>query len=207
MDQPDKDPLYSTSMITREIVDRLINHTWSGGFDRNGSHSSGEYQEYECSVQNPGSPYSTIYEILGLGLKLIAENENRDWETAAMQFHDGMMYYRNLLVRIGEIIGPDARMGDDGVMQDDIIVAKLPELVLALTEEFDNRWSLKAPQILEIVQGHPTVRFGEVDPLASHGKDKLGQAVDLLRDLLLHDDGTAEARATRFVLNYQKERS
>lgn len=203
VDKTEKEPLYEESMISDKVVEAVLDHTWSGGFDRNGSHSAGEYVEYEQSFHNPGEPRSAVREMLKVALKTISEEQNRDWEQAAMQFHDGMLYYRSLLVRIGEIIGPDARVDDEGKLTDEVLVAKLPECVMALTEEFD----LGVDQQIGAFFSGRNLVMGQIDPNSSHGKDKLGQAVDLIRDLLLHDDGTAEARATRFVLTYQKERN
>lgn len=53
------------------------------------------------------------------------------WETAA-QHHRNEQYYRGLLVKIGEMIGAEAYVSDDGSVHDDVLVAKIPELVSKL---------------------------------------------------------------------------
>lgn len=192
-------------IITDEMVDAALDHTWSGGFDRNGSHMSGEYVEYENSFHNPGDPRSAIRELIGAALSV--RPEVSDWEKAALEVHGAMTKYRSLLLRIGEILGPDANVDASGQLTGEVQIDLLPDTVQALTEDFDSRTSVHISSIFDSLGGLPSGAKTTSISTADSGKDRLGQAVDLLRDLLLHDDGTAEARATRFVLTYQKERS
>ena len=51
------------------------------------------------------------------------------WRETAKQAQRNTEYYRGLLVQIGEFLGPEAYISDDGSVQDDVIVAKLPEMI------------------------------------------------------------------------------
>ena len=51
------------------------------------------------------------------------------WMDTAAQNQRNADYYRGLLVKCGEIIGKRAYTSDDGTVQDDVLCAKIPELV------------------------------------------------------------------------------
>lgn len=51
------------------------------------------------------------------------------WCEAAAQHLRNEEYYRGLVVKIGEMLGPDAYISDDGSVQQDVLCAKVPELV------------------------------------------------------------------------------
>lgn len=51
------------------------------------------------------------------------------WMETAAQNQRNTDYYRGLLVRCGEAIGKEAYIQDDGGMSDDVLCAKVPELV------------------------------------------------------------------------------
>lgn len=50
------------------------------------------------------------------------------YETAARHCRNEE-YYRNLVIEIGKMLGEEAYVSDDGRRQDDILCAKVPELV------------------------------------------------------------------------------
>jgi hypothetical protein len=52
-----------------------------------------------------------------------------NWMEIARQHCQNEQYYRGLLDQIGEILGPEAYISDDGSVQQDVVRAKLPELV------------------------------------------------------------------------------
>lgn len=54
------------------------------------------------------------------------------WMQDAAQYHKNSEYYRGLLVKIGESIGDAAYTCDDGSRSEDVLCAKLPELVGAI---------------------------------------------------------------------------
>jgi hypothetical protein len=54
------------------------------------------------------------------------------WMETARQHCRNEEYYRGLLDEIGEILGPEAFISDDGSIQQDVVRAKLPELVRRL---------------------------------------------------------------------------
>lgn len=55
------------------------------------------------------------------------------WMDTAAQAHRGIDYYRGLVVRCGKALGDDARKCDDGSMSDEILCAKVPELMEFMT--------------------------------------------------------------------------
>jgi len=52
-----------------------------------------------------------------------------NWMDTAAQNQRNTDYYRGLLVRCGEIIGKRAYVADDGTISEDVLCAKIPELV------------------------------------------------------------------------------
>lgn len=59
------------------------------------------------------------------------------WEQSARDFSINADYYRGLLIKIGELFGIAAKTSDDGSVQQDVLVAKVPELVQAAVAERD----------------------------------------------------------------------
>ena len=57
------------------------------------------------------------------------------WKDAAARHVRNEEYYRGLLIQIGEIFGDEAKRSDDGSMQQDVLCAKVPELVKQLMSE------------------------------------------------------------------------
>lgn len=64
--------------------------------------------------------------------------EKANWEETAAQYARNADYYRDLVVQIGKHFGEKARTSDDGSVQDDVLCAKVPELVAELKESRDN---------------------------------------------------------------------
>jgi hypothetical protein len=58
-------------------------------------------------------------------------NERDAWERTAAQFCRNEEYYRGLVVRIGKAIGDQAYIAEDGSRSEDVLCAKVPELVEA----------------------------------------------------------------------------
>jgi len=56
------------------------------------------------------------------------------WMCDAATYCRNADYYRDLLVECGEIIGEEAYISDDGSHQQDVLCAKIPELVKGLTQ-------------------------------------------------------------------------
>lgn len=61
------------------------------------------------------------------GLKQQAKN----WEESAALFHRNEQYYRDLLLQIAEVLGPEKFVCDSGDVSDEVLVAKIPELARA----------------------------------------------------------------------------
>lgn len=57
------------------------------------------------------------------------------WVESACQFSRNEDYYRGLLDRIGNALGPDAFTADAGSISESVLRAKLPELVEALVAQ------------------------------------------------------------------------
>ena len=60
--------------------------------------------------------------------------ERSPWEETAAQFCRNMEYYRGLVDRIGRAIGPEAYVADDGSVSEDVLRAKVPEIIERLLE-------------------------------------------------------------------------
>ena len=58
----------------------------------------------------------------------------RNWYDTAAQHARNEEYYRGLVIQIGEMLGDEAYISDDGSVQQDVLCAKVPELVRALTQ-------------------------------------------------------------------------
>jgi hypothetical protein len=60
------------------------------------------------------------------------------WYDTAAQHCRNEEYYRGLLVKIGEMIGEAAYISYDGSRQQDVLCAKIPELVALMIRELDH---------------------------------------------------------------------
>jgi hypothetical protein len=65
-----------------------------------------------------------------------AERLAKAWEDTAFQEAGNTQYYRDLVVQIGEMLGPEAKTADDGSYMDTVLCAKVPELVEKLHKDF-----------------------------------------------------------------------
>lgn len=57
------------------------------------------------------------------------------WYDTAAQHYRNECYYRGLVQEIGLIFGDEAYISDDGSRQQDVLCAKVPELVRRLMQE------------------------------------------------------------------------
>ena len=51
------------------------------------------------------------------------------WMSDAAQYHKNSEYYRGLLVQCGKSIGDRAYICDDGTRSEDVLCAKIPEII------------------------------------------------------------------------------
>lgn len=65
--------------------------------------------------------------------RLVSQRDN--WKDTAAQHLRNEQYYRNLLIQCGEAIGKEAYTADDGSVSEDVLVAKVPELVKGLVDK------------------------------------------------------------------------
>ncbi|MCK9567707.1 hypothetical protein M0R72_02005 [Candidatus Pacearchaeota archaeon] len=61
----------------------------------------------------------------------MSKSYNNAWYDTAAQMSRNADYYRGLVVQIGKMLGDEAYISDDGSVQDEILCAKIPELVAA----------------------------------------------------------------------------
>ena len=62
--------------------------------------------------------------------------EREAWQETARQNQRDADYYRNLVVMIGQQFGVAARTADDGTVMDDVLCAKVPELVSSELDKY-----------------------------------------------------------------------
>ena len=58
-----------------------------------------------------------------------AEKTCSSWQDTAKQYDNNANYYRELLYSIGKTLGKESYISDDGSRQEDVLCAKVPELV------------------------------------------------------------------------------
>lgn len=61
------------------------------------------------------------------------------WMEVAAQYSRNQEYYRNLVIQCGEYIGHESYVQDDGGICEDVLCAKVPELVKKLVEEHNEK--------------------------------------------------------------------
>ena len=62
--------------------------------------------------------------------------ERVNWKDTARQYARNAEYYKGLLIEIGSNFGEAAFLADVGTLSEDILVAKLPELVAHLCDNW-----------------------------------------------------------------------
>jgi hypothetical protein len=55
----------------------------------------------------------------------------KGWIEAAAMHHRNEQYYRGLVIQIGQMFGREAQIADDGTDMQEVLCAKVPELVEA----------------------------------------------------------------------------
>lgn len=85
------------------------------------------------------------------------ERERDGWKDTAARSQRDADYYRNLVVCCGNAIGEAAKTCDDGTKSEDVLCAKVPEVVLQIVSERD-AWKAKATRTCHIT--HSISRFG-----------------------------------------------
>lgn len=63
-------------------------------------------------------------------LKMKCDN----WKETAAQYWNNAQYYRDLVIQCGQAIGKASYTSDDGTTQEDVLCAKVPELVKAMCD-------------------------------------------------------------------------
>lgn len=58
----------------------------------------------------------------------VLEKTNANWMETARQEHINARYYRDIIVRIGQMLGPEVYTQDDGGVVTDVLLAKVEEV-------------------------------------------------------------------------------
>ena len=92
------------------------------------------------------------------------------WRETAAQAYRNVDYYRGLVVQIGDMFGEAAHLADDGSRSEDVLCAKVPQLVAALRAEVERlRTTLDVVnEIRNSIIGTQTINWSEhVYPLVA----------------------------------------
>jgi hypothetical protein len=81
---------------------------------------------------------STSNKVMDSDIALEFANVLAVWIDTAKEFARNAEYYRSLVVQCGEHIGHDAYVCDDGSVSNDVLCAKIPELVKELVGSSEN---------------------------------------------------------------------
>lgn len=104
-------------------------------------------------------------------------------------------YYRNLIVECGEAIGKEAYTCDDGTVQQDVLAAKVPELVKALVE--------KREETADLIYGIMRDEVNDIDEcekwLRAYAPEKLRKAYDIYDDSMYDDSFIPEDDLKRIM--------
>lgn len=111
------------------------------------------------------------------------------WRDTAAQFSRDRDYYRGLVVRIGEAIGDEAYIADDGTRMEDVLCEKVPDLAIHAIEMLKMR---------RAQGGYIGAKTSRADALHDAQPDPTVVQSDLLRapvagDVLYDADHVAEA--------------
>ena len=109
-------------------------------------------------------------------------NERDCWLETARQESNGREYYRSLVAKIGEMFGAAAMTCDDGTVVDDVLCAKVPELVsAALRREAVLREALKEAHkvILWAATQFGSEDARELAEVCEEHRVKIAQTLDL----------------------------
>ena len=74
------------------------------------------------------------------------------WIDCARQQNEVSIFYRNLVVEIGEMFGEVAKTSDDGSIQSDVLALKVPELVAALIKQQTKPIGMQVRHTLELME-------------------------------------------------------
>jgi hypothetical protein len=65
------------------------------------------------------------------------QKEVTNWKEGAAQYHQNANFYCGLLDKVGEHLGPEVFVSDDGSIQDEPIRLKIPDMVAALRKQVE----------------------------------------------------------------------
>lgn len=122
------------------------------------------------------------------------------WQETARVLESSRNYYRGLLEQIGQMFGQDAYRQDDGGLVEDVLVAKVPELVRAKLQGLDIL-SERAGDRLNILT--EIYRILEPDPRASAAFEALP---GMVRDRLAKLDRVDDLRKALAAERAEKDR-
>ena len=82
-----------------------------------------------CEPETSGQEMDVV---LAMAIAKPVSQVLRNWYDTAAQHARNEEYYRGLVIEIGEMLGEEAYVSDDGSTQQDVLCAKVPELVRKL---------------------------------------------------------------------------
>ena len=108
-----------------------------------------EYQVLKQNLETTKSVSDALQNNNELNLtRLIKERDA--WIDTARQHATNEQFYRNILVDIGTMLGPEVYKSDDGTIQDEPLILKIKELIKPLTRRSSNiAWCTKDGQYID----------------------------------------------------------
>ena len=88
------------------------------------------------SAYTSNAQWNCLHEIVERRAEENLRNANH-WQEVARMHAKNEEYYRGLVVQIGDAMGHDAYVADDGTVSDDVLCAKVPELVVSMMTRKD----------------------------------------------------------------------
>lgn len=98
---------------------------------------SEKYKTFKDAVEAYDKGEAGYIAVIVAARKYIDSGQDPDsWQARGLEYYNGMRYYQGLLDSIGEKLGKRAYIADDGSVQQDVLRAKVPELVADLAAAF-----------------------------------------------------------------------
>lgn len=73
--------------------------------------------------------------VMDVRLASAFQNSLEFWIRTALEFSDNADFYRSIVRQTGQLLGPEAKISDDGSVQQDVLALKVPELVKKLKDD------------------------------------------------------------------------
>lgn len=130
-----------------------------------------------------------------------AKREAANWEESAAQFLRNQEYYRGLVVKIGEIIGEQAYIRDDGSVCEDVLCDKVPEIIAAGKERGDatrierDEWKRKYERLAAALEDYGSKSMAQMNDLREQLANAEKRAAEALKQIRISERRADEASA------------